>query len=79
MRNIGSSIGISIVVSLLASNTQVSHAEIAAYVTPFNPMLHEPADQRSTGTPGRAAGPAALNARDHRSRRRSSPMPTTTG
>ncbi len=43
MRNIGSSIGISIVISLLASNTQVSHSELAAHITPFNPMLHLPA------------------------------------
>ena len=43
MRNLGSSIGISIVVSLLASNTQANHAEIAANLTPFNPALHEPA------------------------------------
>lgn len=40
MRNIGSSIGISVVVSLLSSNTQVNHASIAAHVAPFNPYLH---------------------------------------
>ncbi|PPA01929.1 EmrB/QacA family drug resistance transporter [Pseudomonas sp. MWU12-2312b] len=35
-RNVGSSIGISIVTVLLAQNIQVNHAEIGAYVTPFN-------------------------------------------
>jgi DHA2 family multidrug resistance protein len=43
MRNIGSSIGISVVISLLATNTQVSHADLAAHVTPFNPHLLAPA------------------------------------
>ena len=43
MRNLGSSIGISIVVSLLASNTQANHAEIAANLSPFNAELHAPA------------------------------------
>ena len=42
MRNIGSSIGISVVISLLAINTQVNHAEIVAHVTPFNSALHAP-------------------------------------
>jgi DHA2 family multidrug resistance protein len=35
MRNIGSSVGISIVITLLARGTQINHAEIAARVTPF--------------------------------------------
>jgi DHA2 family multidrug resistance protein len=35
MRNIGSSVGISIVMTLLARGTQINHAEIAARVTPF--------------------------------------------
>jgi DHA2 family multidrug resistance protein len=41
-RNIGSSVGISVVAALLSENVQVNHAEIASYVTPFNPMLHTP-------------------------------------
>lgn len=36
MRNIGSSVGISIVMTLLARNTQVNHAEIASRLTPFS-------------------------------------------
>ncbi len=36
MRNIGSSVGISIVMTLLARGTQINHAEIAARVTPYS-------------------------------------------
>ena len=39
VRNLGSSVGISIVVSLLARNAQVNHAVLAGHVTPFNPAL----------------------------------------
>jgi DHA2 family multidrug resistance protein len=42
MRNIGSSIGISIVVTLLAQNTQVNHASLAARVTPYRAALQTP-------------------------------------
>lgn len=35
MRNIGSSIGISVVVTLLARNTQINHATLAERVNPF--------------------------------------------
>jgi MFS transporter, DHA2 family, multidrug resistance protein len=42
MRNIGSSIGISIVVTLLAQNTQVNHASIADAMTPFRSALQQP-------------------------------------
>jgi DHA2 family multidrug resistance protein len=44
MRNIGSSIGISLVIWLLGRNTQVLHAELGEHVTPFDPFLrHLPA------------------------------------
>jgi MFS transporter, DHA2 family, multidrug resistance protein len=39
-RNLGSSVGISMVMTLLAQNTQVNHAVLAEHVTPFNPMLN---------------------------------------
>ena len=39
-RNIGSSVGISVVSMLLTENLQINHAEVSAYITPFNPMLH---------------------------------------
>ncbi|MBK3745382.1 DHA2 family efflux MFS transporter permease subunit [Paraburkholderia aspalathi] len=42
-RNIGSSVGISIVSALLIENVQANHADIAAYVTPFNRYFDAPA------------------------------------
>ncbi|HVI19527.1 MAG TPA: DHA2 family efflux MFS transporter permease subunit [Gaiellales bacterium] len=60
MRNIGSSIGISVVVSLLSSNTQLNHAEIAAHLNPFNAQLYEPA-VRQYWNAWTAAGQSALN------------------
>ncbi len=42
MRNIGSSLGISAVITLLAQNTQVNHADMATNATPFRPMLQLP-------------------------------------
>ena len=41
-RNIGSSVGISVVSALLTRNVQVNHATIGAYITPFNPALRMP-------------------------------------
>jgi len=37
MRNIGSSVGISIVMTLLSRGTQVNHAELAERITAFDP------------------------------------------
>ena len=39
VRNVGSSIGISVTSFLLAQNTQIVHAQLAEHVTPFNRML----------------------------------------
>jgi DHA2 family multidrug resistance protein len=39
VRNLGSSIGISVVATLLAQNTQVNHAELATHISPFKPAL----------------------------------------
>src|SRR3954447_15298409 len=39
VRNLGSSIGISLVIFLLGRNTQIVHAELSAHVTPFNDSL----------------------------------------
>ena len=39
LRNIGAAIGVSVMSGLLAHNTQALHAEIGAYVTPFNRAL----------------------------------------
>ena len=60
-RNIGASIGISIVVFMLTRNTQIMHAALAEHVTPFNEALRNPAVAQfwNLGTP---AGRLALNA-----------------
>ena len=39
LRNLGSSIGVSVVMFMLARNVQVVHAELAQNATPFNPAL----------------------------------------
>jgi DHA2 family multidrug resistance protein len=59
-RNIGSSVGISVVIALIAKNTQINHANIAAYVTPFNHAFANPAVARAFN-PLDAAGRAALD------------------
>ena len=60
-RNIGSSVGISVVSALISENTQVNHANIAAYVTPFNRGFANPAVAHALN-PLTAAGRAALDA-----------------
>jgi DHA2 family multidrug resistance protein len=60
-RNIGSSIGISVVNSLLTQNTQVNHADIVQHVTAVNPFFADPAIARFWD-PFTAAGRAALDA-----------------
>jgi DHA2 family multidrug resistance protein len=42
MRNIGSSIGISVVVTILGHETQISHAALSENITKFNHALHGP-------------------------------------
>jgi len=41
LRNIGSSIGVSIVVSLLARNSQINYAQLGVHINPYNPLLWE--------------------------------------
>jgi DHA2 family multidrug resistance protein len=60
LRNLGGSIGISVVTSMLTRNTQVNHAEIAAAVTPFNRQIQGDAVMRFWN-PFTASGQAALN------------------
>jgi DHA2 family multidrug resistance protein len=60
-RNIGSSIGISVVSSLLVANTQANHAEIAHYITTFNRMFASAAIAHFW-SPVTAAGRAMLDA-----------------
>jgi DHA2 family multidrug resistance protein len=61
MRNIGSSVGISIVTALLTRGTQVNHAQLAEHVTPFMKSLHAP-DYPGMWSLGNLHGLAALNA-----------------
>jgi len=60
-RNVGSSIGISIVGAMLARATQANHAAIAQYVTAVNPQLRDPVIAQSFN-PMTAGGRAALDA-----------------
>jgi DHA2 family multidrug resistance protein len=60
-RNIGSSVGISVVNSLLTTNTQINHAEIAQHVTSVNRMFEDPMIAQFWN-PATAAGRAALDA-----------------
>ncbi|MCX7361612.1 MAG: DHA2 family efflux MFS transporter permease subunit [Alphaproteobacteria bacterium] len=60
IRNIGSSIGISIVIFLLTRNTQLMHAELAGHVTPFNDALHI-GGAAQFWNPATLAGRLALN------------------
>lgn len=60
-RNIGSSIGISVVNSLLVRNTQVNHADISQPLTAANPLLHQPGIEQLL-SPISAAGRSALDA-----------------
>jgi MFS transporter, DHA2 family, multidrug resistance protein len=60
-RNIGSSVGISVVNSLLTTNTQVNHAEIVQHVTAVNRIFSEP-NIAQFWNPLTAAGRAALDA-----------------
>jgi DHA2 family multidrug resistance protein len=60
-RNIGSSIGISLVNALLTTNTQINHAEIAQHVTAVNRTFAEPSIARFWN-PLTAAGRVALDA-----------------
>src|SRR6516165_3150756 len=61
MRNLGGSIGISVLVATLAENTQVVHSRLAEGLRPDNPLAQAPylAAPFSLTTPG---GIAALNA-----------------
>ncbi|MES1151804.1 MAG: DHA2 family efflux MFS transporter permease subunit, partial [Dongia sp.] len=60
LRNIGSSIGISVVTALLSESTQINHAILAEHVTPFNPMMQWP-QLPAAWSLDTTAGMAALN------------------
>jgi len=52
MRNIGSSTGISLVITMLVRSTQINHAEIASRITPFDKRGILPAIWNTHGTDG---------------------------
>ncbi len=51
VRNIGSSIGISIVTVMLTRNAQINHAELSAAITPFDPALQAVSPAAAAGDP----------------------------
>jgi DHA2 family multidrug resistance protein len=61
LRNIGSSVGISIVVFLLAQNTQRLHASLAEHITPYSAVSNPAAIAAHVDT-ATVNGLAALNA-----------------
>jgi DHA2 family multidrug resistance protein len=60
-RNIGSSVGISVVTSLLTQNTQANHADIVQHVTAVNRVFENPAIAQFWN-PATDVGRAALDA-----------------
>ncbi|HWA46533.1 MAG TPA: DHA2 family efflux MFS transporter permease subunit [Hypericibacter adhaerens] len=60
-RNIGSSVGISVVTGLLTRNTQINHAELTQQVTAVNRMFEDPSIAQFWN-PLTAAGRAAIDA-----------------
>jgi DHA2 family multidrug resistance protein len=60
MRNIGSSIGISVVEAVLIRNTQVSHSDLVTHITPYN--LNSPALAANHIDINTQVGVAQLNA-----------------
>jgi DHA2 family multidrug resistance protein len=51
VRNLGSSIGVSVVTVLLVRNTQVNHTELSAFINPFNPNLWAASPAAASGDP----------------------------
>jgi DHA2 family multidrug resistance protein len=61
LRNLGYSVGISVVTSLLTQNTQANHADIVQHVTAVNRVFENPAIAQFWN-PTTDAGRAALDA-----------------
>jgi MFS transporter, DHA2 family, multidrug resistance protein len=60
VRNIGSSIGIALVQTLLVRNTQIAHASLTQHINIANPALHDPGIAQVFDL-GTSTGMAALN------------------
>ena len=78
-RNIGAAIGVSVTSAMLAHNTQVLHESIGASVTPFNRALAGRRDGEPALEPAARRMARRCWTRWSTSRRRSSPISTTTG
>ncbi|KAA5610061.1 DHA2 family efflux MFS transporter permease subunit [Rhodovastum atsumiense] len=59
-RNTGNAVGVSVTAVVLARMAQVSHAELAAHVTPFNRLLQDGSATARLLGPGSATGPWLL-------------------
>ncbi|WP_417417116.1 DHA2 family efflux MFS transporter permease subunit [Hoeflea sp.] len=57
VRNLGSSIGISVVTLYLTRSVQINHSELGAFINPFNPVLRDL-------LPGSTSNPAVLQTLD---------------
>jgi DHA2 family multidrug resistance protein len=57
VRNVGSSVGISVVETLLTRNTQTMHSRLAEQITPFSDLMHS----QPPGALSTTSGLAALN------------------
>jgi DHA2 family multidrug resistance protein len=51
VRNLGSSIGISVVTVVLTRNTQINHSELSTAINPFNPALQSISPGAAAGNP----------------------------
>ncbi|MBS9721108.1 DHA2 family efflux MFS transporter permease subunit [Tianweitania sp. BSSL-BM11] len=51
VRNLGSSIGISVVTVVLTRNTQINHSELSTAISPFNPNLQALSPGAAAGNP----------------------------
>ncbi|KAJ0337929.1 hypothetical protein COL154_014282 [Colletotrichum chrysophilum] len=51
VRNLGSSIGVSVVTMLLTRNIQVNHTELSSFINPYNPNLRALSPAAASGDP----------------------------
>jgi len=55
LRNLGASVGISLITTLLSRNIQTSHADLGAHITPYSIPGLDPSSAERMGTYGQAA------------------------
>ena len=61
-RNLGGSIGVAVMETLLVRNSQIAHQDLARFATPFNRALQSGAAHINTGIPATPRGVALLDA-----------------